>query len=606
MVGASYQLTSGIIVAVLVAATLPFAASIMTALSRLTRSDDVDGYFLYDRKLDIDGFIKTTIGYSLQVASIALFFYWTFTYGVVGPILVCMAWGGGFYLLAEAVRRGLLDNFLGSATRTTENGQTIHGYIGSRISAEPANGSRRLATAVVALASILGLGGTMMAEVEWTISYLTPALGLQNITSTVISVIAVCILAFTALYVLWGGYKSAVTTDRFQVPVAYVFFSLFTFSVAATVMSSYAPGIGYLIVSFITIVSVLLAIRLRLISRISRRDAQSRLTAIFTFLPIILLGLATVVYTSRLHGSAIWSIDSLRKVIAPEDVGLFGFTLPGMAALLIVNGVWQLIDISSLQRLQSLERSSGDSNLRKRNRFVAHILRSSGTEAALGWVLIIICAAVLKLAGYHNDAFLLELGSSPDTSWIIPIFTFTAFVYMLSTISGFISALSYISFYDIVPALVGSHTVPVSADDNIEKADKLRHPRLTTIIVISAMGIIYLILRAMADKNIPTVLYAIYAFQIVILPSALAAVLLPTIRIPASAPILSVAIGILTAFIATFPLPWFDPFAWAGLTDSSTIQVMPPTITALVAIIAFVLTWAGSIAIAALRRSLKG
>src|SRR3954470_194774 len=113
MASGSQATSDAVTVAVLIAATLPFVGSILTAFGRASRAEDVDGYFLYDRKLDIDGFIKTTIGYSLQVASIALFFFWTFAYGPFGPAIVCIAWAAGYFVVATAVERGWFNSFLG-------------------------------------------------------------------------------------------------------------------------------------------------------------------------------------------------------------------------------------------------------------------------------------------------------------------------------------------------------------------------------------------------------------------------------------------------------------------------------------------------------------
>jgi len=78
---------SALLIAILIAATLPLVASILSAFSSRTRVVDTEDYFLFDRSLDIDSFLKTTIGYSLQVASIALFFYWSFNFGLLGSLV---------------------------------------------------------------------------------------------------------------------------------------------------------------------------------------------------------------------------------------------------------------------------------------------------------------------------------------------------------------------------------------------------------------------------------------------------------------------------------------------------------------------------------------
>ena len=66
-----------LIVLTLIAATLPIVASVFAALMPSSRIKEIDDYFLYARSLDLDSYLKTSVGYSLQVASIYLFFYWT-------------------------------------------------------------------------------------------------------------------------------------------------------------------------------------------------------------------------------------------------------------------------------------------------------------------------------------------------------------------------------------------------------------------------------------------------------------------------------------------------------------------------------------------------
>lgn len=573
------------ITAILIAATLPFAVSIIISFGPSVRATSVGGYFLYERNLDADGFVKVTVGYSLQVAAIALFFYWTFSYGVLGPLIVCFAWGAGYFAVAHALKSGKLTGFLGSARESVENPTpTIHGYIGNSVVASPLSDRRKWVIASVALASIIGLGGTMMAEVDWGVSYLSRSLGVTNLSIADNLIMAGGILAFTVLYVLWGGYRSAVATDRIQVPFAYVAFSVFIFGVAVTRGPSSGPsGLSIAILGYGAIIAVLLWRRLRLIRAVSPTDAQGRLSAFFTFLPILLLGSAALAYASG-RGDT-WNWSALSGVLAPDGAPVFGFPLWGLIALIVVNSIWQLIDISSLQRLQSL----GDSALSINGDAPAiRILRAMGVEAAFGWALIILAAVILRSTGLTADGFIGELAVSDATSWLVPIFIFTVFVYMLSTISGFISALSYISFYDIVPILTGGSGPKISERDKILKADDVRHPRLTTIVVIALMMLFYVVLRfGVPGEQIASVLYAIYAFQIVILPSIILSIF-TSWKLQPSAVIGSVIVGISMAYLTAAHPVGLVFASWLG-ADEVSWQVMPPLITAIVASIVFAL-----------------
>ncbi len=581
------------VLAVLIAATLPFVASIIIALSPSVRATSVGGYFLYERNLDTDGFVKVTVGYSLQVAALALFFYWTFNYGAVGPTLVCVAWGSGYFLVARALERGRLSAFLGSGRSTAEDPTpTIHGYIGAAVAADHRFGLKSLTIAAVALASIIGLGGTMMAEIDYGVGFLTQALGLTHPPSATLPptsishippitniLIAAAILTFTILYVLWGGYRSAVATDRVQVPFAYVSFALFTLGVAVeTAGFRERSGVSFALLIFGLVIGLLLWRRLRLIQLVSSEDVQGRLSALFTFVPILIFTIISIIVVSNTGRG--WDLSSLYLVVAPDEAPFLGFHLWGLVALLTVNLMWQFVDISSLQRLQSLESAPplADGRLP-----AAEILRAMGVEAGLGWFLIIVSAIILRSAGLRYDWFVADMAGSPSLLWLVPLFIFTVFVYMLSTISGFISALSYISFYDIVPVLTGQQGEDIKETDRIAKAERLRRPRATTIGVISLMLLFYTFLRLLVpNQQIGSVLYAIYAFQIVIMPSVIIVLFRERWRLYPSAVIGSVLVGIFTAYL-TAAHPWgLTVASWIG-ADEVSRQVLPPLLTALTA-----------------------
>jgi len=586
--------------AILIAATLPLVVSILSAFSARTRVKDIDGYFLYDRSLDIDSFLKTTVGYSLQVASIALFFYWTFTYGIVGSILVCIAWSGGYFMMAAAVKSGLLNDFLGTSLVGTE---TIHGFIGDRM--RPSSVFwKKTAILSVSLASVLGLGGTMMAEIDYSSQFFVGSLQLQNVTDVVRIAIQGAVLGFTVLYVLWGGYKSAVYTDRFQVPVAYVAFSIFGLgSVVLAGPIAAANGAIYLVAVMATLFSILLWRRLRILNSSSQKGRWDELTAVLTFAPIILAGIATMVYLTNV-GPA-WSLGSLTAFLFPSSSGLAGFLFPptaavflgfgawGSIALIFANGVWQFIDISSLQRLQSLDKKEVDTHRDN----VAKAIRTTGLEAGIGWLLIALTAALLNASGitravlgsgFVNETFgnLLHTVDGGKLAILVPIFVFTAVVYMLSTISGFISAISYISFYDVVPAVTG---IPQHGDDDLK--GKLQAARATTAVVIAGLFLLYLLLRELmtaAGKGsaIATVLYAIYAFQIAITPSAIVALFFKKIRVSPLAVVVSVIAGLYVAYATAIDGEGWKRFEALGM-DAISWGVVPPLASAIAATVTY-------------------
>jgi hypothetical protein len=152
---------------------------------------------------------------------------------------------------------------------------------------------------------------------------------------------------------------------------------------------------------------------------------------------------------------------------------------------------------------------------------------------------------------------------------------------MLSTISGFISAISFISHYDIVPSITAHKATEL--DDN-PKA--ILSARVTTVISLALLFILYLILKLSMGQAIAAILYAIYAFQIAILPSVITALFFSKWPLWSSAVVLSVVAGVATAlFVALNPQSW-QYLGWLGVTATDW-ETMPPLISAFIALATF-------------------
>ena len=430
-----------------------------------------------------------------------------------------------------------------------------------------------------------------MAEIDYGTQFFVGTLRIENATETLRVAIEGAVLIFTALYVLWGGYKSAVYTDRFQVPVAYVAFSIFGFGAAVlTSQTAATNGAAYLIAVMTILFLVLLWRRYQLLKSTASDDTWDKLTAYLTFVPIILGGVSTIFYLW--HSPGTWALTPLGSILFPQfDTllqfhTLLGFGAWGTIALIFANGVWQFIDISSLQRLQSLDKSEVSSQ----REHVVKALRVTGIEAGIGWILIALTAALLKTTGltldkfgsdgFTNEAFgnLLHTLGGGGIGVLVPLFVFTVVVYMLSTISGFISAISYISFFDIVPSITGVE------DERGDFKTTLHSARVTTVVVIAAIFLMYLLLRALMTISgnggaIASVLYAIYAFQISIAPSAIVALFMKSIRVSPPAVVFSVAAGLIVAYLSAIDSQGWMHFASLGL-DSASWAVIPPLASA--------------------------
>jgi hypothetical protein len=577
---------------VLVAATLPLVASVFAAFDPSTRVRGTADYFIFAGAVDVDSFLKASIGYSLQAAAIYLFFSWAVSYGV-WAVPVAIAWAAGFFLVARALRSGYLDGFI---RETKERPITIHGFIGEQLRASRPT-TIRLCTLIVALATVIGLGGTMITEIDYSTKILLRATGLVASPSTSADLINyqsalvhVTILLFVLLYVLWGGYKAVVVTERIQVPAAYVAFVLFGIGLIFSTVTINGPSNGkYLLGAITAVLGVILYARWKLLQQLEGDNdpaiGNAKGSAGLTFIPLIVFSCAIFFYSLFQPSGPL-----VKETFLPEVRVTFGFGVVGAISLLITNLIWQFIDISSLQRLQSIAHKTDTATGRE---LVASALQTTGIEAGLGWILIIIVGLSLRNIGITESdeiadiaAYLLKLGGIG--LMLVTILGFAVSVFMLSTISGFVSALSYVSYYDVVPSRK-------AITDAATSGQQIGRARLVTLLTVIFLYLGYLVLKRLlvSEDVISAALYAIYAFQIAIAPAVFAAVLASRKKGPDSlignglspaAVALSTLVGIATAGIAATQSKWFE--RWL---DPDSLYVFPPLAAFTASVIVFVL-----------------
>ena len=176
-------------------------------------------------------------------------------------------------------------------------------------------------------------------------------------------------------------------------------------------------------------------------------------------------------------------------------------------------------------------------------------------------------------------------------SLLLPIFIFAVVVFMLSTISGFISAMSYVAHYDLIP-LLGLHESQTTATSPRRPLSTLKTARTTTVVTVLVIYVLYLLLRAYLGRVEPAtaqgeqigqVLYAIYAFQLSITPTVLIALFSRSITLRAWAVLVSTAIGLITALLtSTESKPLFD-------ISKDSWDVIPPLAVLFTASISYLL-----------------
>lgn len=541
-----------LLIFVFIAATVPLVVTIISALLPSARTRTLDGYFLYDHNLDLDSFLKSSVGYSLQAASIYLLFLWGITYGIYA-IIAPIAWGLGYYCIGRSLNQGKLDHFL----EAQQSEETIHGHIWTHLK-DNQGWLSKIAVLLITAATVIGLGGTLLVEVDYGSKFFLTA---ANLTDVVPSwLISFLIVAFTALYVLWGGYKAVVVTDRIQTPMAYGSFGLFTIGLCYFLGNTF----GLLLSVFLCLVfASFLRSRLWILPTDS---THNKTVAWLTFLPLIIAAgfVALKLWVMGVTNTTIQT--NFSDVFIPKDKAFLGFGIFGIFSVIAGNIIWQFIDLSSLQRLKSLKVTPSNKT------DIARGMNATGWEVAGGWIVILCAAYALRALGVTDVMQVIPFlaKQTGSMSLLVPVFIFSVVIFVLSTISGFISAITFVAYYDLLK-LAGLRK-DEEDDHQVLTQHPLQSARLTSIFIMLLLYGLYQILIHILSKIggssstdlISQAVYAIYAFQLAIAPTVFYVLfskhLFITKQKLSALPVLvSTTVGLLVAwFSATASIPWFD------------------------------------------------
>ncbi len=554
----------------LVALAFPFILSIFIAIQPRSRPKSVSDYFLYSKRISPKDFLKTSVGYSFQAASVVLFLLWSQSYGAI-VIFIPIAWGVGYVLMMFAVKAGVLDDFLASSP---ESNETIHGYVGRDVQSF----LQRPFVLTLAITTVAGIGGTLVAEVDYALSLILSVLGFsENPNATLISTVAlVGVLFFSSCYVLWGGYRAVIETDKVQVPLSYISFCTIIFAV-----SGMAAANGHKVEAIvITIATVLLLLIFYLLRGRVAQDGEysSRWQDRIVFWTLIVGGLFTLAFS--LNGTQ--STPATFSFFVHHE-NFLGFGVFGAISLILANMIWQFVDISSLQRLQSLEFPCQEGNERNiARKKISQGLLSTAVESCGVWILVIVLAFALKAAGVgevFTDAAMFFHAASNLTIIITPLLVFALICFAISTIDGLISATAYVAYYDLQRP----------PRDEIASIQKLSTARSITFLTVSIICTAYLTLKWYLSHQdtsgllLGQILYAIYAIQISIGPAVLVRLLAPS-YLNAVAAITSIIAGWVGAFVSALTDPWL------GIVEDSW-YVIPPLVAFTMATAMYIFTY---------------
>jgi hypothetical protein len=516
------------------AAFLPLLLSFGSALRPSVKPGNARHFFLYDGGLDTGKFVTGTVGYSMQVASIYLFLLWFKSYGL-WSFSVPLAWFAGYVLLAILVRLKLLDRFL---TFQSDTVVTIHGYV-----AEAFAGRRWLAIPL-AITSICGLGGTMLGEIDYALTYYVfPAITVEPPTGGYAVIVFVSMLLTAGSYIMWGGFKAAIDTDIFQVKFAYILIGVVIGGLLLGAAKSGNWPLAAVIAGIVLAFCLYAANRRVHLFRIDPTYETHRFDmGIFYALAAIVVVAVVIGFFLPIEPRA--GIPIGKAVFAASSSLSWGFGVWGFVALMVTNALWQLIDISSLQRLQSLK---FDSRGHEEHKKLSSGLIAAGVEGMGSWCLVLVLAILTKASGVDSPNILSALSGV----WflLVPAFIYVVTAFMLSTLDTLIAASGYVFHYDGTRYLL--------PDSSHSEAVELRWARFGTMSCLILVGFLYYGIRTYYSDDpmkLSTIVYAIYAIQASILGPVLVALFAPADRRNAWFSLAGVLAGWVASYYTTIGL----------------------------------------------------
>lgn len=553
-----------VVMTIILATVLPFAFYVYLGFRRQSQAIDVEDYFVYKRTLNHRDFANTSVGYALQMAAIFLFADWGFRYGF-GGFWVPLFWFMGYLLLYFLIPK--FEPFL-------ENTWSLHGYLRSYFK------SRSLQV-VAAAATIVGLWGTMMVEIDYCAAVYQPILGSSWEQGGTFG-LSLFFLAFGLSYVVYGGYKATVNNERVQVPIAYAFFLVVIFLLLVMVRNSgYNITFSILSLTLIALFVLMIVAKLNIVSREPKlpEPILYDLQIIIPILGIIATGI--IVFFVPTHPTS-----AVGERFPELSQNLFG-QVKAQGALAIIslffaNFFWMPVDVSTWQRISSIQVRAGLSPTERLAPIKKGIFRVM-LESPVSWGFGVVFGIALKYSGIFTikddpsiaiqkfTEFLLASDADSYIGLIYPIFIVAMIAIMLSTVDELLSAITFTAYEDVV---IGDGKIV--SDERAKKA--LNIARATTLTICILGSIMYYSFRFILKIDIMTILYTFYSSQLALFPAVIGS--LYRKNAVAKAAIISILSGILAAFVSAYyskfgglDLSLFSPLACLGFSSVSYILI---------------------------------
>jgi len=453
------------------------------------KAKSISDFFLNDRKMDSSDFINTTVSYGYQVAAISLFAYWGFTYGF-WTIWVPIFWAAGFYILRYLNDNDYLDLFYNNHA-----GNTLHGFLGHQYNYKELG---RLA----GLTSILGLSGTAFFEADFTSKLISNAAFSNNFWWYI--GIFIFFVFIVLIYIIYGGLKTIVITNKVQLSLGFIFFNAFVVFIFIKIIFD-----GFLYSGFILYTLGFLSVFILnlLYPKFKRYHPanfkKSYSTPLVISLSFYIIGAVYVLFSLTYNGIVIK--DSYHDFFMTQNFcNILSLGWVPLISLLLANALWQIVDVSNWQRMAAIN----DTMVKKEE--ISRTLTFIGYYSAITWIIAILFGMGLKyyLSSITDASLALQeftqkyfLSQNIFEFIFIISFFFSLIFIMLSTLDSLISAISYTTYYDVI----------------YQRQKKLSGARIWTFIYTIVFLLLYILIRLKVNK-VDDILYTFYSFQLALFP----------------------------------------------------------------------------------------
>ncbi len=545
-----------IYVGIIFATFMPLAVYVAVGLAKKSKAQTIEEYFIYGQRVSVQDYANTSVGYALQMAAMFLFAYWGALYGL-GALWVPVFWGLGFLLLYF-----LLPKFMPFHGEKTP--ATMHQYLAQ------CYGGSRLLQRTAAIATILGLWGTMMAEIDYVLQVYSPVVT----NPIVLYALGTVFLSFGVLYIIINGYKAEVNTERVQVPLAYLgLIAVLLLTLPA--VWRHGGEKPYSVIFYLLLLTFVIIFIAKLLQgwswRHPLRDKQI-LIPIVAFAGALLLDHWLKAQPAYFPAGAQPTI--LGKPIGDQLRAQDWFAL---FSLFLANVLWMPVDLSTWQRVASIEGQSEEVLRRLRKGTLRVTLESPAT-----WLLGVCLGLVINGGGFipagtdpseglvKFSSALFNGSAAPHLRsgalWLYPIFIVACISIMLSTVDSLISAIAFTAHRDLRPSI---------------QSRNLRSARLWTVGIMLAGLIVYPLLRLGLGADLPTFLYASYSAQLSLIVIVMFALF--KTRISKRAALGSLFGGLLSTAV-TFLLALRIP-------SNPSVAVLPPVFAVFGSFVGYVLAY---------------